>query len=68
MRLCGCLVRVQAVDDEVGVVPVDQRVVEADLDPLGDHLERVDVEAGVGLVQDRDLGGEQLQLDRKSVV
>ena len=32
------------------------------VDALGDDLERVDVEAGVGLVEDRDLGVEQLEL------
>ena len=32
------------------------------VDPLGHHLQRVDVQAGVGLVQDRDLRVEQLEL------
>src|SRR5262245_6659785 len=33
------------------------------VDPLRDDLEGVDVEAGVGLVEDRDPGVEQLELD-----
>ena len=32
------------------------------VDALGDDLERVDVEAGVGLVEHRDLRVEQLEL------
>ena len=32
------------------------------VDALADHAQRVDVEAGVGLVEDRDLRLEQLQL------
>src|SRR6476661_9797568 len=32
------------------------------VDALGDDLQRVDVEAGVGLVEHRDLGVEQLEL------
>jgi len=32
------------------------------VDPLGDGAQRVDVEAGVGLVEDRDLGAQQRQL------
>ena len=33
------------------------------VDALGDNLERVDVEAGVGLVEDGELGLEELQLE-----
>ena len=33
------------------------------VDALGDLAQRVDVEAGVGLVEDRDLRLEQLQLE-----
>src|SRR4029077_18401390 len=55
------------VPQDPGVVGDQQhpvaRLLAEPVDALGDHLERVDVQARVGLVQDRYLGVEQFELE-----
>ena len=51
------LVRHDVIEQALVVRDHDERAVRRShrVDAVGDHLERVDVEAGVGLVEDREL-------------